>query len=376
MCRKGRQIVMSTLARGLIYSFSDVLARLVNLAGLSIILFYCSKESFGEFQYYVSISSLLLSFSNIGMDAVLYREMSGRLRNATGWLKSCLFLKFKIFCAVILGLILFFKGKNIVYLAVGSYLMVFGENLIQMGSNWCRSRKKPWHDFFLTFIRSLAVLVALYYFVSSSPKSSSILSGYCVGLVVCIFTLFINWRKVFSSFSVDLVPISIILKNISVFALIEVIGSLYIQLPLIYLGNNQLYYECGVYSAYFKILAPFSIIVGAFTKSYQVDYINSLRSDSSIESEQFYKKNMTTQIYMGLISGGLVIAFGGYAASYLGKIESVDYSVILSFGLMPIGIALSGFIDATLVASRKEKFIFISHSVSLIFLVIVVFFIK
>jgi O-antigen/teichoic acid export membrane protein len=351
---RGRFLI---LRRGLVYSVTAVIARLLNLATLSLVLHYAGTEALGKFSYCLSIASTAFIIGAFGMDGLLFREMSLRMRQACAWLVHGMALKcatvFLAMGATIAAASRLHPGIDTLLLA-GACALVFGESLIQLGSAWFKARRKPALDFVNTVGRSALVIAGVLLILPWNPTSRGIAAAYGVGVALAAVAVLWAWWKPFRiGWSVRL-PLQRILSMVAPFAILDVLGNLVGQLPVLWLGRTASYAEVGEYTVYLKFLAPFALITGHYTQSLQPELARVCQSGQA-GLKHYVRNGICMQIALGLGSSCAALVLGPFVLRWLGHQGEINEPLLWINAAFPFIIGMSSLASACAVALNAER---------------------
>jgi O-antigen/teichoic acid export membrane protein len=366
------------LRRGLIYSATAVIARLLNLAALSFVLHYAGTEAFGKLSYCLSIASSALIIGACGMDGLLFREMSLRMRQACAWLAHGFALRCAtVFLAMGIALILaprFHSGIDLILLAA-TCALVFGESLILLGSAWYKARRKPGYDFVNTVGRALLVIVGVLLILPWHPTSRGIAAAYGLGVGLAALSILLGWRKPFRIGWAASLPLPRIIKMGLPFAALDILGNLLGQIPILWLGQNASYAEIGVYTIYMKFLAPFSLLTGHYAQSLQPELALAYQSGRS-GLKQYIRNGIWMQMFLGGISSIAVLILGPLVLRWLAHQTDIEWPILLVFACFPFIMGISSLAGACALALNAERKAVWAQASSMAFILLVLNFPK
>jgi len=350
--------------RSVIFSASSLGARLINLGTLSVILAAVGPEIYGAYQYHISLLSVALTVGLLGTGALLFREFCHGIRHACNWLYHGLVVRaggITLALAATFLWVTFTRQKIDPWLLGSCALLVIGESTILLNSAWLRARRRPALDLAVTVSRGLLVLIAIVAALRVSPTSRGIALGYVAGVGAVLLSILWGWRRALRigraqpfAYREMFVPAGTIL-------MLETMGVLYTELPVLILGKGGAFAASGIYSIYYKFLSVATLAVVSYDQSFQSDFNRTVRRDAAM-GRALLAKGSRFMLGIGLLSGIGVAAIGPLLLKYAAHVQSVDWVLIGAYAGLPLTSGFASMSDNSLIALKKERLILISHA--------------
>jgi len=350
--------------RSVIFSASSLGARLINLGTLSVILATVGPDIYGAYQYHVSLLSVALTVGLLGTSALLFREFCHGLRHACNWLYHGLVIRFggTVLALIVTFLWVSFARQRIDPWLLGSCaVLVIGESTILLNSAWLRARRRPAMDLTFTVSRGLLVLIAIVAALRISPSSRGIALGYLAGVGAVLLSILWGWRRALRigraqpfAFREMFVPAGTIL-------MLETMGVLYVELPVLILGSGGAFAASGVYAVYYKFLSVAGLAVMSYDQSFQSDFNRTVRRDATA-GRDLLAKGTRFMLGIGLLSGLGVFAIGPLVLRYAAHVQTQDWNLIATYAALPLVSGFAAMSDNSLLALKKERLILLSHA--------------
>jgi O-antigen/teichoic acid export membrane protein len=371
--QKSTRSFSSILHRGFVISITNIVARVVNLLTVSAILRVVGETHYGIYQYHLSLVTIAATVGLFGTNALLFREFSVSLRNACRWLFHGLLIR-NSGMILSLGAMYFFSTFAIprvqLLMLIIVSLVVFIEFSIQLNSSWFKALRRPRLDFFYTISRGIVVLFAVIVILMFLPNQYGIALGYSIGGMTVLSAIFCQWWRPLRLGSELSFQWRHAFSSASVILLLEVLGSLSVEIPSILLGWTATFTEVGIYAVYYRLCSPFSLLCVSYDQAFQPDLNRLVRTNK--DYAPLLKRGLVWMGVIGLVSGLLILVFVPLGIYLVGQGE-VKWKLVALFSLFPIISGYAAMIDNTMIALRRERYLLLSHTIGLIALVLTFF---
>ncbi|HXG06251.1 MAG TPA: oligosaccharide flippase family protein, partial [Nitrososphaera sp.] len=322
-----------------------------------------------------SLVTIAATVGLFGTNALMFREFSVSVRNASRWLYHGSLIRV---AGIILSLgtlllcvSIFAIPKVELELLAIVFIVVFIECNIQLNSSWFKALRKPWLDFLYTMSRSLLVLCAVIVMLIFAPNQYGIAFGYSFGGIIVLSVIFWQWWR----------PLGIGAKlsfqwrqnlfSALVILLLEVMGSAYTELPQILLGGTATFREVGIYAVYYRFLSPFSLLCISYDQAFNPDLNRLVRTNRDYSA--LLKRGLSWMGIIGMAAGLLTLAFAPLGILYVAGLGEINWDVVALFSFFPVISGYAAMIDNTLIALRKERYVIFSHAAGIITLILTFF---
>lgn len=354
--------------RSIIFSASSLGARLINLCTLSFILAAVGTDVYGAYQYHLSLLSVALTVGLLGTSALLFREFCHGLRHACNWLYHGLIVRCSgTALALALAFVwVSFRGQHFDRWLLGSCaLLVIGESTIVLNSGWLRARRRPAMELAVTFSRGLLVLISIVSALHLFPSTRGIALGYLIGVSAVLLSILWGWRRALRIGRAQPFVFGEMIMPAGTILMLEIMGVLYTELPVLILGNGGAFATSGVYSVYFRFLSVATLAVASYDQSFQSDFNRTVRRDPAM-ARALLAKGTRFMLGIGLLSGVGVLAVGPLVLKYAAHLKSIDWALVSAYAALPLANGFASMSDNSLIALKKERLILVSHACGLL----------
>lgn len=220
----------------------------------------------GVFSYALSLSAMFTVLADIGIGAVLTRELVRNGDNDAVYLSSSFFIKtiFLALTAIIIVFItpLFSNIKLSETLLIFIASLVVADNVRILSGSINRSAEKMHLEAFTHIITQLAIVTLGVWVLRTRPSAEGLavtyVAGSGLGALFGLWTIRDYWKKFFTRF--DRQTIARILSAAWPFALLGLLGSIMLNTDIIMLGWLRTEAEIGYYSSAQKIIFTLYIL--------------------------------------------------------------------------------------------------------------------
>ncbi|MBT9169360.1 MAG: hypothetical protein DDT19_02719 [Syntrophomonadaceae bacterium] len=324
-------------------------------------------ESWGVFSYVISLAAFFTVFSDIGLNAVLTREVSKNPNLRQQYFSTTFFIKLILLAISVLVVIFiapFFTKIEAakILLPIVTLIIIF-DGLREFGMALNRALEKMEREAVIKIFTnlSIAVLGIIFLIFSSTAKSLafSYAIGSALGFLLTIRVLWPYFKNLLTYFSKNL--LRPIFSAAWPFALLGLSGTIMVNTDILMLNLWRSAEEIGFYSANQRIIQFFYIIPMLLS----VAIFPSLARLANTDNEKFRRlleKSISASLFVGIpiVFGGLILSeeiinllFG---AQYLPAVPAFKLLLITVLIIFP-----SYFIgNAVFAHNQQKKFIIFS----------------
>ncbi len=230
-------------------------------------------ESWGAFSYAIGIVAFLTIFTDIGVNALLTREMSRATGLAKKYIGTAIAIKLSLIAIVGVGTAITFPYLTNIpeaRLLIPILFIVFiADTLRDLGGAISRAIEKMEIEGGLTIFTNLAITLLGFVFLSIQPTSLSLAYAYatgsCLGLLAMIGAVHSHirdaWRHIDLSFAKP------ILQTAWPFGLLGIMGAAMLNTDIVVIGWLRGATEVGYYAAAQKLILLAYVLPGMFASS-------------------------------------------------------------------------------------------------------------
>lgn len=218
------------------------------------------QESWGAFNYVLSIATFLTVLSDIGLNALLTREAVKRPEMRRDYISTALFIKMVMLLALAAGFVaiveLFPASSEVKMLLPLMMLIFMFDSLRDMGAAIARANEEMEKEGFNNIITNFFIaglgFVFLYYSKTSLSLALAYALGTGFGLVGMIIALRRDMQNIFSHFNKSLV--GHIITSAWPFGLVGLTGAIMLNTDIFLIGAIKSLKDVALYSAPQKIV--------------------------------------------------------------------------------------------------------------------------
>ncbi len=244
----------------------EIVGRLLRV----VLVLYAARvlgaADWGVFSYALSLSALFTVLADIGIGAVLTRELVRDNENGAVYLSSSFLIK-TIFLALT-ALIILFVTPLFTNIQLSETLLIFvaslvvADNIRILSGSINRAVEKMHLEAFTNIITQVAIVTMGVWILRTRPSAESLavsyVAGSSLGAVFGIWTIKSYWKKFFTKF--DRQTVKRLLSAAWPFALLGLLGSIMLNTDIIMLGWLRTETEIGYYSSAQKIIFTLYIL--------------------------------------------------------------------------------------------------------------------
>jgi O-antigen/teichoic acid export membrane protein len=326
---------------------SEVSGRLLKM----LLIIYAARklgaDGWGTFSYALSVASLLMIFSDIGLGGLITREIIQRKEGYTQFISTAVFLKNIILVISVFLVILIspsisnIVGANILFPFIA--IIFFFDALRELGFSINRASEKMEREMIVKTVMGIVILVTGIILLQTYTQPKSIAIAYAIGSAIGFFSIFAMIRKDIKKiiFNVDKKLFKLILQTTWPFAIITLIGSIMGNTDIFMLGIWRDAKEIGLYSSVQRI-QQFIIIIPSMIATASFPIMSRLAHESREQFGIILEKTMTFILIIGIpiTAGGVLLAnkivpfiFG---VEYIGAVPIFQVLMIMLLASFPL----------------------------------------
>ncbi len=230
----------------------------------AFIIIYAARmlgaAEYGVFSYVLGIAGFFTIFSDIGLTAILTREVSQKPKQATNYFSTKFILKIALLLAT--AVLVIFVAPHFTSIAAAQALIPFAalliifDNVREFCAGFFRGKEKMELEALLIVVTNVAITVfgfiILYKYATAGTLTLAYILSASTGAIVGIFMLRKQFAKLFSAFRKTLV--SPIVRSALPIALLAVVGAFMLNVDILMIGFYRTATDVGLYSASQKIV--------------------------------------------------------------------------------------------------------------------------
>lgn len=294
---------------------SEISGRLLKMGLVIYAARVLGVSGWGIFSYTISVGSLLMIFSDIGIGDLVIREATQKKDGYKKYVSTALLLK--IILLLSSTILLIFIGPFISHIPEARTifpivaLVLFFDSMRELGLSINRISEKMERDMIVKIVTNSIIfgLGIILLKIKLAPESIAI--AYAIGSAMGFITVAFIIRKDFTKLisKIDIKIFKLIIKTTWPFAFIVLIGTIMGNIDIYMLGIWRNSTEIGLYSAVqriqqFILIIPSTIAVAVFPLMSRL---------ANIDNEQFklvFKKTISLIMIIGLplALGGILLA--------------------------------------------------------------------
>ncbi len=293
----------------------ETLGRLIKLG----LIVYAARElgtgGWGIFAYALSIASLLMIFSDIGIENLVAREISQKKDNHEVFISAAFLLK-SIILTISIALVIFISPyiSNITE-AGGLFLTIaaifFFDVIRNMGFAINRVMEKMEREMMIKVIMNFVILGLGIVLISTNPSPLSLAIAYATGSATGALLIISFIRKNIAEFitKTNMEAVKLVLKTALPFAVIALVGSIMANTDIFMLGIWKAPEDIGLYAAAQRFF-QFIIIVPSMIASASFPLMARLADKDNVKFKMVLEKTLEifTMIGVPITFGGLILA--------------------------------------------------------------------
>jgi len=340
---------------------SEMLGRFLKLWLIVYAARTLGTNGWGVFSYAISIGSLLMIFSDIGLSGLITREASQKKEGYMTFITTALVLKITVLVTSILLLI--FISPLISHIPEAQELfpiialILFFDSLKELFFSINRVNEKMEREMVVKTIMSIIILVLGIVLLKIKLAPESIAIAYAVGSITGFLIIALMIKKDIKKLitKVDIAKLKMVVQATWPFAIIPLVGTIMTNTDIYMLGIWRSSVEIGLYASVdriqqFIIIIPSTIAIAVFP------LLSRLVNNDNNKQRTILEKTIAIILTIGLpISlGGIVLAnqivpfiFG---SGYSGAVPILRIFMLILLVSFPLIL-----ISNTILAYNKQK---------------------
>ncbi len=359
-------------------TFSEIVGRLLKMVLIIYMARKLGTDQWGVFSYAISMASLLMIFSDIGISNLLTREIVQKKEEYERFISTALFLKIiillisTVLTIVISPFISNIPEANKIFVIIA--VVLFFDSLTNLGLAFNRAFEKMEREVIIKTISNTLVLIIGIVLLNVSPTSKSIAMAYAVGSIMSSFLIFFMIKDDIKKFlvKIDKKKIGLILQTTWPFAIIILIGSIMANTDTFMLGIWKTPKEIGLYAVaqrFYQLIIIIPSVVSTAT------FPIMSRLTEGKDSQQFalvFEKTIAFIMILGMpiAVGGIVLAnqliplvFG---IEYIEAVPLLQILMLMLIVSFPITI-----MSNTIFSHNKQRSLATAYMAGIIFNIII-----
>jgi len=294
----------------------EVLVRIFKMLLIVYVARKLGVEGWGIFSYAISIGSILMIFSDIGISGLITREMVQKKEEYSTFISTALFLKI-IILLISTVLIVFLsplisniKEANILFPIIA--IVLFFDSMRDLGFAINRASEKMEMETMVKTVMSIIILVLgiILLKIKLAPESMAI--AYAVGSAIGFFAIAIVIRKDIKKFISRINPkiFKLIIKTTLPFTVITLMGSIMGNTDIFMLGIWRDSTEIGLYTSVQRI-QQFIIIIPSMIATSVFPIMSRLANNNDKEKfKEILEKTISIIMIIGIpiATGGIILS--------------------------------------------------------------------
>jgi len=354
--------IKQTIAKNTFWLFlSETSGRILKMGLVIYAARMLGVTGWGIFSYAISVSSLLMIFSDIGIGDLVMREMAKKKKEYQTFISTALMLK--IIILLVSTLLVIFISPFISHIPEARTLfpivalVLFFDSMRELGLSINRASEKMERDMVVKTITNAVIFVLGIILLKIKLTPESVAIAYAVGSAIGFIVIAIIIRKEIKPLisKIDNKLFKLVIKTTWPFALITLIGTILGNVDIYMLGIWKNSAEIGLYTSVqriqqFIIIIPSTIAIAVFP------LMARLANTDNKQFKMILEKTLSLIMLIGLPAslGGIILAgqlvpliFG---QGYLGAIPILRILMLMLLISFPI-FSLSN----AIVAYNKQK---------------------
>lgn len=299
-------------------------------------------SGWGIFSYAISIASLLMIFSDIGIDSLIAREIAQKKENHRMFISAAFLLKSIMLILSIILVIFISPHISNIPEATNLFLIIaiifFFDTIRNIGFAINRVLEKMEKEMLTKVIMNLVILGLGIILINMNPFPISLAIAYAIGSISGAILILAIVRKNIIEFitKINIKTLKLVLSTTLPFAIIALIGSIMSNTDIFMLGIWKTPEDIGLYSAAQRFF-QFILIIPSMIATATLPLMSKLANKDNEKFKTVLEKTLSIFVMIGVPTtfGGLILAnqiipliFG------LGYIEAIPVFQILMIMLL------------------------------------------
>ena len=270
--------------------------------------------SWGAFSYTLSVAAFLTIFSDVGINALLTREVSKKPEAKLEYLSTAFFIKIAILTTILLPVIIF--RHHLTNIPEAAFLIpiiifvVIFDALRDLGASIARAMEKMEIEAIVNVLTNTAIVILGFIFLKLNPTSQSIAIAYALGagfgFLAIVFSLRHYFRKLFSHFRKDL--IRPILTTAWPFGVVGLMAAIMINTDILILGWLRPATDVGFYAAAQRPIQLLYIIPTLIATAFFPSLVRFVKIKDKFKETLSQSLKMTFLFSAPMTLGGIILA--------------------------------------------------------------------
>lgn len=324
-------------------------------------------EGWGIFSYTLSVASLLMIFTDVGIDNLITREISQKKENYKMFTSAALLIKGVIL--VISTALVIFVGPVISTIPAASNLftviaiILLTDAIRGNGFAINRTTDEMEKETLIKIVMNAIIFGLGFFLVRADPTPMSLAISYAVGGIIGTVLILGIVKNIISEFmvKVDKKTIKSVLKTVFPFTIIAVVGTILANTDVFMLGLWKTPKDIGVYVAVQRFY-QFIAVVPAMITTATLPLISQLANRDNEKLKKIVEKILT--IFMIIIIpmtlGGMILAqqiiLLTFGAGYMQAIPVLQIVLLMALAAFPTLV----FVNTVFVYDKQQKLILVN----------------
>jgi O-antigen/teichoic acid export membrane protein len=297
-------------------TFSEVVGRLLKMVLIIYMARKLGTDQWGIFSYAISMGSLLMIFSDIGISNLLTREVVQKKEEYEQFISTALFLKIiillisTVLMVVVSPFLSNIREANKIFAIIA--IILFFDSLTNLGLALNRAFEKMEREVIIKTISNTVVLILGITLLNLSPTSKSVAVAYAIGSAISSFLIFLMLKDDIKKFiiKIDTKKIGLILQTTWPFAIIILIGSIMANIDTFMLGIWKNPKEIGLYAVAQRFYQLIIIIPSVVSTATFPIMSRLTKSGDKQQSTSVLERTLVFIMMLGIpiAAGGIILA--------------------------------------------------------------------
>lgn len=342
----------------------EAMGRLIKLGLIVYVARELGANGWGIFAYAISIGSLLMIFSDIGIGTIITRDAIQKKEDHKTFISTALLLK-GIILIISIVLVIFIspyisniKEARILFPVIG--LIFLFDSIRDIGFAINRILEKMEREMIIKVIMNLIILVLGVILVKMNPLPISVAIAYATGSGISVLLIIMVIKNSIWEFitKTNFGTLKLVVKTALPFAIITLVGSIMANTDIYMLGIWKTPEDIGMYSAAQRFY-QFILIIPSMIASATLPLMSRLANKDNAKFRTVLEKTLSVFMMIGIpmAIGGLVLAdqiilliFG---PSYMNAIPALRVFMIMLLASFPLIVL----INSIFVYNKQKKLV-------------------
>ncbi len=305
-----------TIVKNTFWLFAgEVSGRLLKMG----LIIYAARKlgagGWGIFAYAISVASLLMIFSDIGIGSLITRDAAQKKENYQSFISAALLLK-SIILVISIVLVIFvspyisnIEEARILFPVIG-FIFLF-DSIRDLGFAINRVLEKMEKEMITKVIMNLIILGLGIILIKRNPLPVSMAIAYAIGGGISVILIIIILRKSILEFitKINIEILKLVIKTTLPLAIVTLIGSIMVNTDIYMLGIWKTPEDIGIYSAAQRFF-QFILIIPSIIASALLPLMSRLANKDNEKFKTVLEKTFSIFMIIGIPTtfGGLILA--------------------------------------------------------------------